>query len=140
VKYLASISIVLALTSLTAAVGCHARSNDGCGVKILSSTANPENGQNSFLGLNAEVISEDCGATIANIKSVRLLETDGRPLGEGGGKVFSVQHGDPSISVHWQDKDTLRIDCPDCKEKDVFLRVVKKNFTNIVYAIPAQEK
>jgi hypothetical protein len=123
-------------------VGCHTHAEDECGVTVLSTAANPKNGANNFSGLKAEVINEDCGATIASIKSVRLLMNTGKwvPLGEGGGKVFSIQHGDPNISIRWEDKDTLKIDCRDCKDEDIFLKVVKKNFTNIAYALQVQEK
>ncbi|HTJ28895.1 MAG TPA: hypothetical protein VL346_00245 [Acidobacteriaceae bacterium] len=121
-------------------LGCNIAGGSSCGVRVLSSLPNPGNGQKSFYGLTAQVIEEDCGATVANITTVRLVDQHNKPFGTGEGAVFSYYRGKPKISITWKDPYHLVIDCPDCTDcrdcinGQVTLKEVKHNFVEILYS------
>ncbi|MBS1814684.1 MAG: hypothetical protein JSS87_07395 [Acidobacteria bacterium] len=126
-------SMIGLLAPCLLASGCLPDLTGDCGTTVLSRVPNPENGHNNFHGPIAEVIQQNCGATVALITSVRLMNSDNKPLA-GDGTVFANYHGSPEISVQWKDKDTLLISCPDCKDQNITLKTVKFNFTNIQYS------
>jgi hypothetical protein len=124
---------MLLAAQATLLAGCNPAGGEHCGVQMISSVPNPENGKNNFSGLKAEVIRLDCSATVDWITSVRLVDTDGKPWGNDDGKVFSYYHGMPTVNISWKDKDHLQIDCKDCAPKNVFLKTVKKDSIEISY-------
>ena len=105
------------------------------GIRVISSVPNPENGHGDLPNLTAQVIEEDYGATVANITTVRLITSDGKPFAQGDGGVFSYYRGKPRISVSWKDGEHLVIDCPDCTDnQSITLKEVKHNRIEVLYS------
>jgi hypothetical protein len=120
----------------TGLVSCH---SDDCGTTVLSSVPDPENGHNNFSGVTAQVIARDCGAIVDRATVVRLVDYEGKGLGNGDGWVFAYGKGNPKISVEWKDAFDLVINCLGCTDEasdgsGIFLKEVKHNFINIEYA------
>ncbi len=131
-----SVGIVILTALYCGLCGC----NPEHGIRVISSVANPQDGGNDLQRITAQVIEEDYGATVANITTVRLLTSDGKPFGQGDGGVFSYYRGQPKITVSWKDSEHLLIACPDCvDERNVTLKEVKHNRIYILYNNEARQ-
>jgi hypothetical protein len=108
----------------------------GCDSGILFSCDDTVKG--SFTSPNgtyiATVYERDCGATTDFTTHVNLRT---KSAGfKGGRNVVFVSEGKHAVGVEWQNDTTLRIECADCAEDEIYGRTT--SWKNVAVSYPSK--
>jgi hypothetical protein len=102
----------------------------GCDFHVMSSCEDTIKSSSKSPGGKyiAAVYERNCGATTDFVTHVNLRMSSANF--KGGKNVVFVAKGKHQVSVEWENDGTLRVQCADCSESQIYAR--EKSWKNIL--------